>query len=308
MTGPVLKIGTRGSVLATTQSGWVGDRLSSAIGVPADLVTIRTEGDDTSRALTQIGGTGVFVSAVRDALLDNRVDLAVHSLKDLPTAPAAGISLAAVPEREDPSDVLVARDGLTLSGLPTGATVGTGSPRRAAQLRVHRPDLDVRPIRGNIDTRVGYVRSGDLDAVVLAAAGLRRVGRDGDITEVISPEIMLPAPGQGALAVECRLDDRTTAWFSSALAKLNHPASRSEVTAERNLLSALEAGCSAPVGARAVATGDTLTLRAVVVDPLTHRQYADEITGPVTDAAKLGRLLAQTLLDAGAGQVMAARS
>lgn len=308
MTGPVLKIGTRGSVLATTQSGWVGDQLSGAIGVPADLVTIRTEGDDTSRALTQIGGTGVFVSAVRDALLAGQVDLAVHSLKDLPTAPAAGIALAAVPEREDPSDVLVARDGLTLADLPLGATVGTGSPRRAAQLRVHRPDLDVRAIRGNIDTRVGFVRSGELDAVVLAAAGLRRVGREADITEVIPPEIMLPAPGQGALAVECRLEDRTTAWFASALAKLNHPASRSEVTAERNLLSTLEAGCSAPVGARAVATDDSLTLRAVVVDPQTGQQYADEITGLVADAAKLGRALALTLLDAGAGQVMAARS
>lgn len=308
MTDPVLTIGTRGSLLATTQSRWVGEKLSATIGVPAELSIIRTEGDDTSKALTQIGGTGVFVSAVRDALLAGRVDLAVHSLKDLPTAPAAGIALAAVPQREDPSDVLVARDGLTLATLPNGARVGTGSPRRAALLRVYRPDLNVRPIRGNVDTRVGFVRSGDLDAVVLAAAGLRRVGRESDIAEVIAPEIMLPAPGQGALAVECRLEERATAWFASALAKLDHPTSRSEVTAERNLLATLEAGCSAPVGARAVADADTLTLRAVVVDPATHQQWADEITGPVADAAKLGRILALTLLDAGAGQVTAARS
>ncbi|MTD13150.1 hydroxymethylbilane synthase [Nakamurella sp. YIM 132087] len=300
-----LRIGTRGSALALAQSGMIGEQLSALIGVPAELVTIRTEGDVNMAPLTGIGGTGVFVSAVRDALLAGEVDLVVHSLKDLPTAPAAGIALGAVPPRESPADALVARDGLTFAGLPAGATVGTGSPRRAAQIRHARPDLDIRPLRGNIDTRVGRVHSGDLDAVVLAAAGLRRIGRVDEITDDLS-EVMLPAPAQGALAVECRLEDRQSAWFASALAAVDDPASRAEVTAERNLLSHLEAGCSAPVGARAVVAGPSLTLHGVVMDTEARHRFHGTVSGDAGDAARIGRRLAEQLLADGAATALTA--
>jgi hydroxymethylbilane synthase len=306
MTGSsrALRVGTRGSALALAQSTTVAERLSAAMGVPVDLVTVRTQGDDSAEALATIGGTGVFVSALRERLLDGTVDLAVHSLKDLPTGPANGIALAAVPERENPSDALVARDGLRLSDLPQGATVGTGSPRRAAQLKVARPDLQVRAIRGNVDTRVGLVRRGELDAVVLAAAGLARLGRSDEVTELLTDDVMLPAPAQGALAIECRLADRASSWFASAVARLDQPVARAEVTAERNLLAALEAGCSAPVGARARVSGDTLALAARVVDPDSGTVWAGELAGASADAARLGRRLAERLLADGASDLL----
>jgi len=242
----VLKLGTRRSALATTQSSWVADALRRN-GSEVELVEITTHGDVSREPLTAIGGTGVFVSALRDALLAGQVDLAVHSLKDLPTAPADGLVLGAVPEREDPRDALVAA-GRTLAQLPPGARVGTGSPRRQAMVRALRPDVEVVAIRGNVDTRIGFVTSGELDAVVLAAAGLSRLGRLGEASELFDPRTVVPAPGQGALAVECRADDHE---LLAALKALDVPAVRIAVAAERQVLASLEAGCSAPVGAYA---------------------------------------------------------
>ena len=239
-----LRVGTRASLLARTQT----DLVVAALDRPVEIVPIVTAGDRSSAAMTQICGTGVFVSALRDALLDGRIDVAVHSYKDLPTAAQPGIVIAAVPTRVDPRDALVARDGLTLGGLPAGSRIGTGSARRAAQVRALGLGLEVVGLRGNVDTRLGKVESGELDAVVLAAAGLRRLGRAEAITELLDPIQMLPAPAQGALALECRADDVEAI---AALAVLDDADTRAAVAAERSLLIALEAGCSSPVGALA---------------------------------------------------------
>jgi len=269
-----VRIGTRASRLALTQTGHVADALARLGGFAVDTVHVRTEGDRLTGSLASLGGTGVFVTALRDALLDGRCDVAVHSLKDLPTTPAPGLTVAAVPLREDPRDVLCARDGLTLAGLPAGARVGTGSPRRAAQLLAARPDLEVVDIRGNVDTRLGRVAGssgpGDLDAVVLARAGLARLGRLDAVTEALDPGVMLPAPGQGALAVEVRSADLVTpptpvlAALATALAALDDRPTRLAVAAERALLARLEAGCAAPVGALARVDGTRLDVEAVV--------------------------------------------
>src|SRR6478735_5396260 len=204
MSSTPIRLGTRTSLLAMTQSRWVAVRLSEALGREVELVEVTTTGDRSDTPLAQLGGTGVFVSALREALLEGRIDVAVHSLKDLPTGDAEGIALVAVPGREDPRDVVVARDGLTLGELPAGSRIGTGSPRRAAQLLALGLGLGVEPVRGNVDTRLGLVSGGRLDAVVLARAGLLRLGRGAEVTEVLDPLQVLPAPGQGALAVECR--------------------------------------------------------------------------------------------------------
>jgi hydroxymethylbilane synthase len=300
-----LRLGTRRSSLATAQAGLVAAALTDLTGREVELVPVTTLGDTSKAALTQIGGTGVFVSALREALLDGRVDLAVHSLKDLPTAEADGIRLAAVPPREDPRDALVARDGLTLGELPAGSRIGSGSPRRAAQLRALGLGLEVVDVRGNVDTRVGLVESGELDAVVLARAGLARLGRLDAVTEVIDPLQMLPAPGQGALAVECRSSDTTTA---DLLAGLDDAATRHAVTAERTLLAALEAGCSAPVGAYAeAAEGEQfpeLYLRAVVSAVDGSANVRLSATGPLDEAERIGRDLAADLLAEGAADLM----
>lgn len=255
-----LRLGTRGSELATAQSGWVADQLR-ALGREVELVLVETEGDRSTAPLTQIGGTGVFVSALREALQAGQIDCAVHSLKDLPVAEETGLAVAAVPEREDPRDVLIARDGLTLADLPEGSVIGTGSPRRAVQLGQSAPQARVADLRGNVGTRIGKVTDGTLDAIVLAAAGLSRLGRLAEASELLDPSVMLPAPGQGALALECRYDDRETARL---LATLEHAPTREAVTAERALLAALEAGCSAPIGALARQEGTELVLDAVV--------------------------------------------
>jgi hydroxymethylbilane synthase len=302
-----LRLGTRRSALARTQSEQVAAALRAGTGRDVELVEIVTTGDASSAPLASIGGTGVFVSALRDALLDGRVDLAVHSLKDLPTAAAAGLAVAAVPPREDPRDVLVARDGLPLAGLGDGARVGTGSPRRAAQLRALRPGLEVVDVRGNVDTRLALVRQGAVDAVVLARAGLLRLGRADEATEVLDPRQMLPAPGQGALAVECRADDAATL---AACAALDDDASRAAVTAERTLLSALEAGCTAPLGALAVAgAGGGLVLHAVVAATDGSRSLRRSAAGEPAGAAALGRAVAALLLaDGAAGLVSPVRT
>ncbi|MFI6862371.1 hydroxymethylbilane synthase [Streptomyces sp. NPDC050421] len=313
-----LRLGTRRSKLAMAQSGLVADAVSEVTGRAVELVEITTYGDTSREHLAQIGGTGVFVAALRDALLRGEVDFAVHSLKDLPTTPHEGLVLAAVPVREDPRDALVARDGLTLEQLPSGARIGTGSPRRMAQLnayaRSHGLDIETVPIRGNVDTRIGFVRSGELDAVVLAAAGLSRLGRSGEVTDFLSVDTVLPAPGQGALAIECAA---TSADLAAALAELDDPYTRAAVTAERALLAALEAGCSAPVGALADLQADgqavnELRLRGVVGSTDGSSLVQMSTTGPVPtshdDAAALGRELASEMLAKGAAGLMGERA
>jgi hydroxymethylbilane synthase len=301
-----LRLGTRASQLALTQSQHVADALTAVSGVPVELVHVSTQGDRSPEAISQLGGTGVFVSALRDALHAGTVDLAVHSFKDLPTAPTPGLVVAAVPPREDPRDVLVARDGLTLGELPPGSRIGTGAPRRMAQLRALGLGLEVVPIRGNVDTRMGKVTAGELDAVVLARAGLARLGRLSAATEVLDPIQVLPAPAQGALAVECRSDDTRVVGL---LAALDDPAARACVAAERSVLAALEAGCSAPVAAHAelVETEDgsaELWLRASVTAIDGSDSVRDSISGPATEAESLGRQLAAELLDRGATSLM----
>ncbi|MGA4670590.1 hydroxymethylbilane synthase [Propionibacteriaceae bacterium Y1923] len=293
----MIRIGTRASVLARTQSQMIAD----ALGAPAELVFISTEGDVNPAPLERIGGTGVFVSAVRDALLDGRVDLVVHSMKDLPTAPAPGITLVAVPPREDPRDVLCARDGLALSELPQGARVGTGSARRAAQLLAARPDLEITGLRGNIDTRLSKI--GELDAVVLAAAGLSRAGRAEQVTEYLDPEVMLPAAAQGALAIECRSDDLDSVAARLA-AGMDDPTTRARTVAERAFLSRLEAGCTAPVGALAEVTAGELHLRGLAISRDGVVRFAGQRVGDFGDAAEVGAQLAEQLLDDGAGVVL----
>lgn len=300
-----LRVGTRASPLARTQAQGVAGRLEAATGVPVRLVPVTTEGDVNRRPLVDFAGRGVFVTALRDALLRGEVDVAVHSLKDLPTAPEDGVTLAAVPVREDPRDALVARDGLLLSELPEGARVGTGSPRRAAQLHALGLGVTVHAVRGNVETRMSKVTSGELDAVVLARAGLARLGRLDAVTEVIDPLQMLPAPGQGALACECRDDSTEVATLVKDT--LDDATSRMAVTAERSLLNALEAGCTAPVGALAeVALGDDaeeLWLRAVVAHPSGAPLLRRSTTGAPLDAAGVGRRLADELLSDGAADL-----
>lgn len=319
MTEKALRLGTRRSRLAMTQSGLVADAVSQVTGRPVELVEITTQGDkDRRTALTQIGGTGVFVAALRDALLAGEVDFAVHSLKDLPTAVPEGLVIAAIPEREDVRDVLVARDGLRFADLPAGAKVGTGSPRRMSQLnayaRAHGLSVETVAIRGNVDTRIGFVRDGELDAVVLAAAGMNRLGRSGEVTDFLSPDVVLPAPGQGALAVECRADDTE---LIAALGRIDDPHTRAAVTAERSLLAALEAGCSAPVGALADLQADgqivkEMRLRGVVGTPDGSALVQLSTTGPVPATAEqaeaLGRELADEMLAKGAAGLMGERA
>jgi hydroxymethylbilane synthase len=295
-----LRIGTRGSALARSQTATVIAALAS-LEIKAEAIEIVTTGDRSTAALTQIGGTGVFVSALRDALLGGEIDVAVHSYKDLPTAPEPGLVVAAVPAREDPRDVLVARDGLTLAELPVGAVVGTGAPRRAAQILALGLGVEVVPIRGNVDTRLRKVTSGDVDAVVLARAGLARLDRLDAVTETLDPLLVLPAPAQGALAVECRASDGE---LVAQLAALDHADSRAAVLAERALLAGLEAGCTAPVGALAVLAegehGQELFLRGSVTAADGSDAVRLSATGPVTDAEAIGRRLAADLLADGA--------
>ena len=300
-----LRLGTRRSALALVQSGLVARAITEATGRPVELVHITTLGDVSMAAMAQIGGTGVFVSALRDALLEGGVDLAVHSLKDLPTAAPDGLALAAVPEREDVRDVLVARDRLKFADLPAGARIGTGSSRRGAQLRLLRQDVEVVPVRGNVDTRVGFVTKGELDAVVLAYAGLSRLGRIGEATDYFDPAAMLPSPGQGALAVECREGDTE---LIAELALLDHGPTRAAVLAERALLAALEAGCSAPVGGYATTSGNELQLTGTVIEAQSSaavpRSIRMSATGPLDEAGRLGRELAARMLDQGAAGLM----
>ncbi|HZX02901.1 hydroxymethylbilane synthase [Kribbella sp.] len=292
----MIRLGTRRSKLATAQAQLVADALRN-LGHEVELIPISTTGDaDKVSPVEQIGGTGIYVSALRDALLAGEIDIAVHSLKDLPTAPVDGLVIGAVPVREDPRDVLVARDGLTLGELPRGSVIGTGAPRRSAQLDALGLGIECTGIRGNVDTRIGLVADGKVDAVVLARAGLARLGRLGEVTETLDPIQMLPSPGQGALAVECRADDT---GVLAALAPLEDAATRAAVTAERQLLATLEAGCTAPVGALAEVVegedGPELWLRGALGQEDGVRRLS--ANGPVDDPEALGRALANELLE-----------
>jgi hydroxymethylbilane synthase len=307
-----LRLGTRGSALAMAQSRTVADAVQAATGREVELVEIVTAGDRSAAPVQQLG-VGVFVSALRDALLAKEIDFAVHSYKDLPTAPADGLRIAAVPPREDSRDALVSRDGLRLAQLPPGAVVGTGALRRIAQIHALGLQLAVKPIRGNVDSRLRKVTEGELDAVVLARAGIARLGRAGEITETIDPMLMLPAPAQGALAVECRADGVAGdgSDLVELLAALDHAPTRAAVTAERALLAALEAGCSAPVAALAELAeaddGEEIYLRGAVISPDGAHAVRLSRTGTPADAAEIGRALAADLLDAGADNVLGAQ-
>jgi hydroxymethylbilane synthase len=301
-----LRLGTRRSALALAQAELVATSLR-ADGHDVQLVEVVTDGDRSAASLTALGGTGVFVAELRQRLLSGDIDLAVHSLKDLPTADAEGLVVAAVPPRADPRDALVSRDGLALAELTTGATVGTGSPRRAAQIRAAGLGFSVVPIRGNVDTRLRKVADGEYDAVVVAAAGLARLGRLDEAAELLDPGQILPAPGQGALAVECRAGD--TELVTALTKLLDDAVTRAAVTAERSLLAALEAGCTAPVGALAdvgldESGNDELYLRAIVVAVDGSRAVRLSTTGPLADGETLGRQLAADLLDEGAADLI----
>jgi len=285
-----LRLGTRGSLLARTQSGHVAQAVADLLGLPVtDAVTeviIRTEGDDSTVPLTESKTPGLFVNALRDALLAGEVDFIVHSFKDLPSASVDGITLAAVPQREDLHDVLISRDNLTLHQLPEGAVVGTSSPRRSAKLLFVRPDLVIKPIRGNIDTRIAKVRSGEYDATVVAAAGLKRIGRFEEATEVLGLDVLLPAPAQGALAVECRTDDTKT---RELLQQLTHPASMVLAVAERAVLAGVAATCSTAIGAVAeLDSRNLLTVHAELSHPVPSENGIEferfEISAPLSDA------------------------
>ncbi|GAA5101247.1 hydroxymethylbilane synthase [Nocardia iowensis] len=302
------RIGTRGSLLALTQAGTIRDALV-ATGHEAELVVIKTAGDLSSEPVQQIG-VGVFTSALRDELAAGNIDIAVHSYKDLPTAQDPRFTIAAIPARQDPRDALVARDGLVLGELPPGAKVGTSAPRRAAQLRALGLGLDIVPLRGNLDTRLRKVSEGELDAVVVARAGLARIDRLDAVTEALEPVQMLPAPAQGALAVECRSDD---AELVEVLTALDDAATRAAVIAERSLLGELEAGCTAPIGALAEVVEsidedgrifDELSLRACAAAIDGSDVLRASVVGAPANAAELGRALARELLDMGARELL----
>jgi hydroxymethylbilane synthase len=301
MTAAPLRLGTRRSPMAMTQSRLVAEAVTRLTGRAVELIGITSHGDVTSEQITQIGGTGVFVSALRTALLAGQVDFAVHSLKDLPTGEAEGIALAAVPARDDPRDALCARDGGKLADLPPGARIGTGSARRAAQLLLLRADLCPVPVRGNAGTRLARLQSDDLDAVVLGLAGLGRIGRLADVTQVFEPDEMLPAAGQGALAVECC---RSREDLVALLACVDDAPSRAATTAERVMLGALEAGCTAPVGAYAAGT-EVLRLRGLVVAADGGMALRGSASGPPAMAKTIGQQVAVELLRRGAGRYTA---
>ena len=304
-----IRIGTRGSALALAQTGAMADAIAKASGLDVEIVTIATEGDHSTASLASLGGTGVFASALREALLREDCDLVVHSLKDLPTAPYPGLRIGAIPKRADARDALCARDGLTLDGLEPGARVGTGSPRRAAQLRGRRDDVEVVDIRGNVDTRLGRLSADDLDAVVLAAAGLSRLGRLDAVTEFFELGRWATAPGQGALAIEVR--ESYSSEFAAMLKTIDHTSSRMSALAERAVLARLEAGCAAPIGASAVVDGEMLFLTATVYALDGSRSltssHALVIEGDANERAllpnELGDRVAEELLRLGAADL-----
>lgn len=295
-----IKIGSRGSALALAQAGWVKRTLEQT-GASVDIIVIKTSGDRfVDRTVQFLGGKGVFTKEIEDALLGGEIDLAVHSMKDLPTELPEGLAIAAVPEREDPRDVLVSRNNIRLEHLPEGASVATGSLRRKAQILNYRSDLSLLPIRGNVDTRLRKLETEQLDAIVLAAAGLKRLGRQDRISEYLSPDICLSAVAQGALAIETRADEPSR----QAVAFMNHDSSFLEVAAERAVLRKLGGGCHVPVAARAVVDGQLINLTGMVADTDGRRVCRGSISGPTAEAVALGTALAERLLRDGAGEML----
>jgi hydroxymethylbilane synthase len=292
-----LTIGSRGSPLALWQARFIAVELAKS-GVETRIEIIKTTGDHLQTAsLALTGGKGLFTKEIEDALLGGQIDLAVHSLKDLPTESPDGLTIAAVPVRANPFDAIV---GARLADLALGSVVGTSSPRRAAQLRLLRPDLRIEPIRGNVDTRLRKLREGEFDAILLAAAGLERLGLASEIAEVFTPDRLCPAPGQGALGVETRMEDEAQVICG----RLNHAASRHAVQAERAVLAGLGGGCQLPVGAYATVEGEGLALSAVVVAPDRPVLIHSSVSGRASDAERLGRCVADDLLKQGAGGLL----
>ena len=293
-----LRIGTRGSAMALYQANLVRDRLVAAhrdLAAPGavDIVVIRTTGDRVqNRLLAEIGGKGLFTKEIEEALLDRRIDLAVHSLKDMETILPAGLAIVCVPPRDDPRDALVSRDGAGLAALPKGARIGTASLRRRAQLLRHRSDLDIRPIRGNVDTRLGKLAAGEIDGLVVALSGLARLDRLSAVSEVIPLEVMLPAVGQGALAVEARADDSE---LRELLSPLHDAATANCVAAERAMLAALDGSCRTPIAGHAELAGNRLHLRAMLLAPDGSSERHAEDSAPLVDAEALGRTLGEQL-------------
>lgn len=297
----VVRIGTRGSALARWQAEFVRAGLAG-YGVEAELTIIRTSGDrDGQSSLRVIGGKGVFTKELEDALIDGRVDLAVHSMKDMPTSVPAGLEIAAICEREDVRDALISRDALKLNQLPAGARIGTSSLRRQAQLLHYRSDLEMVDMRGNVDTRLSKLARGDYDAVVLAKAGLDRLGRAGQIGEILAPEICLPAAGQGAIGVEMRSGEPELA---GAVRKLNHAPSQLAVEAERAVLASLESGCQVPIGAWCRMESGALRIDACVLSPDGSEAIRESRTGSPDNATALGRSVGAALVERGAGRLL----
>ena len=299
-----IRIGTRGSTLALAQTAWVKGKLEEKFpDARIETILIKTSGDRFLEASVQaIGGKGIFTKEIEDALLRHEIDIAVHSMKDLPTDLAAGLIVAAVSHREDPRDVLVSTGAKKLSDLFAGAKIGTGSLRRTAQLRHYRRDLMIVPIRGNVDTRLKKLDQGECDALVMAAAGLKRIDREERIAEYISNDVCLSAAGQGALGLESRENDS----IREQLSFLHDPATFAEVTAERSFLNRLGGGCHVPVGARGVAQGEKFRLLGVVANPDGSSLFRGETSGCVAHAEELGRELAERLLSQGAQQILIA--
>ncbi len=298
-----LVLGTRGSPLAIWQAEWVQARLREvAPDVTVTLQRIKTSGDKILDVpLAKIGGKGLFVKEIEEALLQGTIDLAVHSMKDVPTVLPDGLEIVCVPEREDPRDALISRNGLPLDGLPRGARVGTSSLRRQAQLLHRRPDLTIEVLRGNLDTRLRKLRDGEFEAILLAATGLRRMGWDAQITEYLAPEVSLPAIGQGALGLEGRRDDT---FVCELVQPLEHPPTRATVTAERALLDRLEGGCQVPIAAHATLAGDRLRLEGLVASVDGRRLVQDRAEGPVAEAREIGRRLGEQLLRRGGEAIL----
>jgi hydroxymethylbilane synthase len=297
-----LRIGTRGSLLAKWQAESVRKQLFALAGVEAEIVIIKTSGDKLQQSpLTQIGGKGIFIKELEDALLDESIDLAVHSVKDIPTETPSRLSFPAVCRRDDIRDCLISATGATLANLKRGARVGTSSLRRQAQLLHLRPDLDIRELRGNIDTRLRKVGDGQYDAIVLAKAGLDRLGWSDRISEIFSPDVFMPAVGQGAIAAETRLGDNETAEL---LAKLDDAETRSSIIAERALLKALQGGCQVPIGAWARIERDEMVMEACVTSADGLQFVKQRLTGAPEQSAELGEQLARMLVAAGAQNIL----
>jgi hydroxymethylbilane synthase len=297
-----LRIGTRGSLLAKWQAESVRKQLFALAGVEAEIVIIKTAGDKMQQApLSQIGGKGIFIKELEDALLDESIDLAVHSVKDIPTEVPRGLSFPAVCRRDDIRDCLISPTGSTLEALRQGARVGTSSLRRRAQLLRLRPDLDIRELRGNVDTRLRKVGDGEYDAIVLAKAGLDRLGLSQRISETFAPEIFMPAVGQGAIAVETRLSDNET---GDLLSKLDDPETRAAIITERALLGALQGGCQVPIGAWARIERGEMVLEACVTSVDGQQHVKQRLTGPPDQGVQLGEQMAQLLMETGAQTIL----